>query len=168
MQRNGGWSLVELLTIVVIMGAVMALFGPVFNAAFRDLPRAKRAMEGNSRICDMLLRMREDIDAAEALPAPAENTLWIRLPDSQVRYTFEDGEVTRRVSDLQRQADLSPAISWQTPRADIHWRLWERDGRHYAVEVATSVSVTVNGRAVKKLANSHVFFLNAAPKGRRK
>jgi hypothetical protein len=44
--------------------------------------------------------------------------------------------------------------------AVVAWRLWQRDGRAYAVEVHSHVKQQVAGLWREKLANSHIFFIH--------
>jgi len=48
---------------------------------------------------------------------------------------------------------------WRARDAVIAWRLWQRDGRACAVEVHSHVQQQIAGRQRKKLANTHVFFI---------
>ncbi len=49
---------------------------------------------------------------------------------------------------------------WRTRNAVIAWRLWQQDGRAYAVEVHSHVKQQVTGLWREKLANSRVFFIH--------
>jgi hypothetical protein len=44
--------------------------------------------------------------------------------------------------------------------AVIAWRLWERDGRAYAVEIHSHVKQWVDSFLREKLANTQVFFID--------
>ncbi len=49
---------------------------------------------------------------------------------------------------------------WRVRNAVVTWRLWQQDGRAYAVEVHSHVKQQVAGLSREKLANSHVFFIH--------
>lgn len=164
------FTLVEMVVVVGVLVLTAAAAAPLFKIALQDVPRARRATQTHSRVCDMLVQMRRDIDAAESLP-PAHDGLpadagrvWIRLPDRTVEYHMEGDSIVRRVHDAPDQDDSPRVIPWHVPNAVIRWTLRPgRTGRDPAsVEVTVHVKVAYNGQWLKRLANSHVFFVGAA------
>jgi hypothetical protein len=71
--------------------------------------------------------------------------------------------------DAATQGDSAVSPSLEAPQSDdrlwrmrdavIAWRLWQREGKAYAVEIHSHVKQRVEGRLREKLANTQVFFL---------
>ena len=49
---------------------------------------------------------------------------------------------------------------WRMRDAVIAWRLWQREGKAYAVEIHSHVKQRIEGQLREKLANTQVFFLH--------
>ena len=161
-MRNRGWTLIELLAVTALMGAVMLAGARVFRAALHETPAAARAIGTHCHIGRMLETLRADVDAARSLPQPAagDKRLRIELPDGVVCYERQGDRVIRRKTPRRRSADED---AWLIGGADVEWQVWRRGGRRCAVEVRHWIRPAVAGQGVKKLANAHVFFLGAAP-----
>ena len=66
----------------------------------------------------------------------------------------------------QGAADPNDQRVWRMPNAVITWQPWKRDGKAYAVEMHSHVQQRFADLLRKRLANSQVFFVNGAGKGR--
>ena len=49
---------------------------------------------------------------------------------------------------------------WRMRDAVIAWRLWQREGKAYAVEIHSHVKQRVEGLWREKLSNTQVFFVH--------
>jgi len=166
MMRRG-FSLTEMLVLVAVFAAVLLVFAPVFSTLFNHIPRSYRVAQENTKLLDMLGRMRRDIEAASQVPQSFgeykqdEKSLLIESAQGVIRYQLDDGRVLRyKVTDAQQQGSGNPMV-WSVPNARIEWAVWKKDGRGYAVEVRTYIDYPVGRRSEKKLANSHVYFMGA-------
>ncbi len=172
------FTLIEVLLVVVTLPFVLLVISGVYTTFIRDVPRAIRVLQMNTTVLDLLRQIRQDVEEAVALPGQLgeqrtdARTLLIEQPGRVIRYQIEEGRVTRTpfavtpsgVSLNAHTGTLptgSPSESrlWRVSEAVIAWRLWERDGKAYAVEIHSHVPQRSNGRVREKLANSQVFFL---------
>ena len=169
-----GILLVELMVVLAVFASVSLVLGILFRTALTDVPRAQRLLDTNTIIANVLGRMRQDVDAASSLPrafgktAAGDKLLLIELPEGVVCYQLEDDKVTRHRLGPDGALPGLGQVGWSAPGARIRWRTWREAGKGYAVELRTSVSHSVRGKVLMKLANSHVFFLGALPGVRKK
>jgi prepilin-type N-terminal cleavage/methylation domain-containing protein len=178
------FTLIELLVVVTVLPIVMVAISGVYATFIRDVPRTTRVLQENTTVLDLLGQIRRDVDEAVGLPEQfegqhaGEHTLLIEQPGRRICYQIEDGRIVRTVlsgaeseDKGQRMEDIvasnpQSAIRnpqsgdrvWRTRDAVIAWRLWERDGRAYAVEIHSHVKQRVDGFLREKLANTQVFF----------
>jgi prepilin-type N-terminal cleavage/methylation domain-containing protein len=162
-----GFSMLELLAVLVVMGFALAVSAGLFPTLLTELPRACQTTDTQRTIGLLLERMQRDVDAARSLPksfgrASADQTvLLMEQADGVVCYAAEDGGVSKfgLTPGGQRGRELG---CWRVPGAAIEWRLWESAGQACAVEVHSGVLLAGRGRQEKKLANARVFFLPAS------
>jgi prepilin-type N-terminal cleavage/methylation domain-containing protein len=161
------FTLIELLVVVTVLPFVMIAVSGVYATFIRDVPRATRVLQENTTVLDMLQQMRRDVDEAVGLPEQfdgrhaGEQTLLIEQPGRVIRYQLGDGRVLRT---LLANPPSEEQRAWRVPDAVIVWRLWERDGKAYAVEIHSHVKERIEGFLREKLANSHVFFVHGLAK----
>ena len=164
-----GIALLELLAALVLIGAVSVAVGVVFAAAVSDVPRSQRAIDAHGAIAPVLRQMRADVERAAALsvppadPAGRPRPLVIDLPEGRISYALERDGVVRTVLSSGGAPAKGRKNAWALLGVDLQWRLWQRQGKAYAVEVRTAVRVKFDGRVRKKLANSHVLFPRGGP-----
>jgi prepilin-type N-terminal cleavage/methylation domain-containing protein len=180
------FTLIEMLVVVAVLPFVMVIVSGVYVTFIRDIPRATRALQENTTVLNLLGQMRRDVDAAVALPEQfegrraGERTLLIEQPGCVICYQIEDGRILRTVLSGVTSADAGQSRAsvparpeescgdarptkdrlWRARDAVIAWRLWQREGKAYAVEVHSHVKQRVEGRLREKLANTQVFFLH--------
>jgi prepilin-type N-terminal cleavage/methylation domain-containing protein len=172
------FTLIELLVVVTVLPIVMVAISGVYATFIRDVPRTTRVLQENTTVLDLLGQIRRDVDEAVGLPEQfagqhaGERTLLIEQPGRRICYQIEDGRIVRTLFVVTPSGVSSDALTgtlptgpqsepervWRTRDAVIAWRLWERDGRAYAVEIHSHVKQRVNGFLRKKLANTQVFF----------
>ena len=163
-------ALIELLVVVVVLPFVMIVISGIFATFIRDIPRDTRLLQQNTTVLDMLQHMRADMDRADGLPESVgalrsgEDTLLIELPEHVVCYRWADGAVTRTAWEQDGQEEPEVGGTWRFPDAVIGWQRWKQGERAYAVELRTHLQQRVDGRLFDKLANSHVYFVNALGK----
>jgi len=161
MSRRG-WTLVEVLLSVTLLGAVIVVVGPLFHSAVRGGAFARQAVEADRALSRVLRQLREDVDRAESLTladaAPGRaGRLEVSGPGGAVRYEQADGRVTRSV------AGRDETTTWRAPHARVEWRLRPGPRGPVAVEVRTCIRAAGDA---PRLANARVFFLGGM-RGRR-
>ena len=161
-MKRRGFSLVEMLIATVVIAAAIAVSTVIYTTAWGDAPRIARAVESHRQVGLALAWMQRDVDAALALPASADELL-IRRPEGVVGYAFGDDEIRRfTVTPAGRRVDRT----WPARDAEVRWKVWEKKGRRYAVEVRSWVAPEmVDGPPQRNLANARVFFLPPPRKG---
>ncbi len=166
------FSLVELLTVMVVFASVSVAFAGLFTTVITDIPKSYRVVQENTSLLSMLGQMRKDIDVAKGLPesfagyTTDDDLLLIELPDAMICYQLKNGEVLRRRLSRQRRPQENGGEDtrvWSVPHAKVEWRLARGDDKAYAVEVRTHIEYEVRGHRQKKMANSHLYFVGALP-----
>ena len=173
MRPRGGWTLVEVVCVVGVLGVLVGLTGPLFRTLICDVSLAREMVEANCAVRRMLARLRADVDVALSLPAEAGNLqagpgrILIDTPEGLLCYELGEDTVTRRVAAPAGTDDDSRETVWRTPRARLDWRLRRSGGRAVGIEIRTAIEHPTPAGAQPKLANSHVFFMTAAGAGAR-
>ena len=161
------FTLIELLMVVTVLPFVMVAVSGVYATFIRDIPRTTRVLQENTTVLDLLRQIRRDVDEAVGLPEQfegqhaGERTLLIEQPGRVIRYQIEDGRIVRTL--LTNPQSEEPRV-WRMRDAVIAWRLWEQDGRGYAVEIHSHVKQWVANFLREKLANTQVFFIRGLVK----
>jgi type II secretory pathway component PulJ len=167
----GGYTIIEMLGVILITPLLMVLIGGFLVTFLRDIPQATRLLDQNTAVLDVLNQLRHDMDRAVALPSQAgdrrtdDATLLIRQADALVCYRLEEGRIVRMV--LDRSEEVLPDVEriWQAHDAVIQWRPWVREGGAYAVEVQSHLRQRVAGEFRQRFRNSHVFFVGGLASG---
>ncbi len=171
-----GFTLVELLVVIIVLPFVMLVLDGLFSTLIRDIPRSYRVMQENTSLLSMLGQMQQDIDRAKGLPesfdeyTTSNKLLLIELAEGMICYQLKDDKVlrlrtrdegrgTRDASIVNRLSSVSQ--SWSMPHAKVEWQVWRKDRGGYAVEVQTHIEHNVQGHWEKKMANSHLYFVGA-------
>jgi len=166
------FTLVEMLLVITIAPLVMVVISKVFATFIQDIPRETRVVQQSTTMLDMLGQLRRDMDEAVGLPERSgdtvadERTLLVGQADAVVCYRFESGRAVRTLLREQGGMDPNDRRVWRMPNAVITWQPWTRDGRAYAIEMHSHVQQRFADLLRKRLANSQVFFINGAGKGR--
>ena len=63
-----GFTLVELLVVIIVLPFVMLVLDGLFSTLIRDIPRSYRVVQENTSLLSMLEQMQQDIDKAKGLP----------------------------------------------------------------------------------------------------
>ena len=165
-----GFSLVELLAVVVVLPFVFLLFDGLFKTIADEIPMSVRLIQENTSLLSMLQQIQHDIDRAKDLPKSfagqnaSDHVLLIELSESVISYRLKDGRVFRdNLMDTPQNTAGEPRI-WPIPHAKIVWKVWERNGRGYAVETKTHLEYGRRGQWKQKLAHSHLYFTGALRK----
>jgi prepilin-type N-terminal cleavage/methylation domain-containing protein len=168
MRSRRGWTLLEVLCVVGVLGILVGLTGPLFRALICDVSLAREMVEANCAVRRMLARLRADVDVARSLPAEAgkwkagPGRILIDTPEGLVTYDLARDTVTRRTAGPGESDDEDRAVVWRTPRARLDWRARRSGGRAVGIEIRTAIEHPTPAGTQPKLANSHVFFLTAA------
>ena len=159
-----GYALIEILVSISLIAVLMVIMAKPIGILMGDIPRLHRDFQVYSRINDLTKQVRKDIESADSAGVDMNdpNTVVLDIEGGEVRYQFRQGSVVRiqRLSD-DKESNANEGM-WSFPRADIDWRLWQEDGRGYAMEICTSVKRMNQGRWKKSFSNSHLFFVGTA------
>jgi len=162
-----GFTLVELLVVIIVLPFVMLVLDGLFSTLIRDIPRSYRVVQENTSLLSMLDQMQQDIDKAKGLPesfgeyTTSDKLLLIELTEGMICYQLKDDKVLRcKLMDNQQSNALEQKV-WSVPHAKVEWQVWRKDRGGYAVEVQTHIEHKVGGHWQKKMANSHLYFVGA-------
>ena len=165
-----GFSLVELLVVIVILPFVFLLFDGLFKTIAGEIPMSVRLIQENTSLLSMLRQIQQDIDKAKGLPKSfagqiaSDQILLIELSEGVICYQLKDGEAFRhKLTDTQQDKAQEPRV-WPIPHASVKWKVWERNGRGYAVETNTHLEYGRRGQWKKKMAHSYLYFAGALGK----
>ena len=165
-----GFSLVELLIVIVVLPFVFLLFDGLFKTLASEIPWSLRIANEHTTLLHMLAQMQKDIDHAKSLPLsytghiPNDRQVLIELPEGVFCYQLEDGLVLRQKLTDAGQSDAENQRVWPLPHASVQWNVWARNGRGYAVEANTHIEHKMRGEWKKKMAHSHLYFAGALGK----
>jgi prepilin-type N-terminal cleavage/methylation domain-containing protein len=165
-----GFSLVELLAVVVVLPFVFLLFDGLFKTIAGEIPMSVRLIQENTSLHSMLRQIQQDIDRAKELPKSfagrtvSDHVLLIELSEGVIGYRLKDGRVFRdNLTDMPQNTTGEPRI-WSMPHARVQWKVWEKNGQGYAVEIDTHLEYGRKGQWKQKLAHSHLYFTGALGK----
>ena len=165
-----GFSLVELLVVIVILPFVFLLFDGLFKTLASEIPSSLRIVQENTSLLSVLGQIQQDIDEAKGLPksfagqTASDKVLLIELAEGVICYQLKDGHVTRQKLTDTPQGEAEDERVWSIPHGSVEWKVWTRNGRGYAVETNTRVEYTKRGQLKKKMAHSHLYFAGALGK----
>ncbi len=165
-----GFTLVEILVVIIVLPFVMLVLDGLFSTLIRDIPRSYRVVQENTSLLSMLEQMQQDIDKAKGLPesfdeyTTSNKLLLIELTEGMICYQLKDDKArTVRRSSLASRVtgDESRITVWSIPHAKVEWQVWRKDRGGYAVEVQAHIEHKVGGHWEKKMVNSHLYFVGA-------
>lgn len=162
-----GFSLIELIVIVIILPVVILVIAGLHNTFFLEIPKTYKVMQENTTLLNLLEKFQQDIDMAKELPesfggnTAGDKLILIGQNDYVVCYKIEDDRVLRYELTNSNDTIGRNEEQWPLPKTNIRWNLLRRDDRNYAVEIETYIEYNVHGRFEKKLANSHLYYIDA-------
>jgi len=165
-----GFSLVEVLILIIVLPFVFLLFDGLFKTIIGEIPMSVRLTEENTSLLNVLGQIQRDVDKAERLPksfagrTASDNVLLIELSEGVICYRLKDGKAIRQKLTDTSQEQAEDTRVWSIPHASVKWKVWERNGRGYAVETNTHLEYSRRGQWVKKMAHSHLYFAGALGK----
>ena len=165
-----GFSLVELLVVIVVLPFVFLIFNGLFKTLASEIPWSHRILQEHTTLLHMLTQMQKDIDLAKGLPQSYaghisnDRQVLIELPEGVFCYQLKDGRVLRQKLMDAGQSDAGNPIVWPLPHASVQWKVWAKNGRGYAVETNTHIEHKKRGEWKKKMAHSNLYFAGALGK----
>jgi len=162
-----GFTLVEILVVIVVLPFIAIVLDKLFVNVVRDIPKQSRVLDKDTTVLHMLNRMQNDMDNAKSLPdsfgkqVAGDDLLLIKLKSGVISYELKNGKVLRRGIDGTDSVESNGVTAWEIPDADIKWHRWKKGSNAYAVEVETYIEHKLRNKTQKKMANTHVYFLNA-------
>jgi prepilin-type N-terminal cleavage/methylation domain-containing protein len=129
-----GFTLVELLVVVVVLPFVFILFDGLFKTIVGEIPMSVRVVQENTSLLNMLGQLQRDVDKAKGLPESfADRTandqlLLIELKEGVICYQLKEGEVFRhKLTDPPQGKAEEPRV-WSLPHASVKWKVWAGNG----------------------------------------
>lgn len=165
MRSAKGSTLIEVLTVILIVAILSYPLAKLSTLVIRDIPATQKIIEANTSMLSFLKYLRNDIAEAVELPRSVEgfvadsNTILIEKTDSFICYSIEEYLIVRNSFDLDLQNGSS--AEWKVPYGNVLYRPKERDGRVYALEVEVFFQHRIEDVIQKKFRNSHLFFVGA-------
>ena len=157
-----GFTLLELLLAVVIMGIAGTISVGVLATVMRDIPAEKTAIEEHATLGAMVRQMRKDVAAsADAAVLTDPPGIVLTTGGAKVRYVGRDGQVERTEEVAGGSAGAKPMI-WLAPHGVVHWSVRRLGDRGIAVEVRTEVTPAVPPRGRRTLTNAHLLVLGGS------
>lgn len=160
-QTNKGFTLVEIMVVVVTLPFLFVIMDGLFRTLLAEIPWSWRIAQENTTLLNMLERMQQDLDKAKGLPksfagkTTSDTLLLIELPDGVICYQLKNGQVIR--GKLTKDGTEETKV-WVAPHAKVEWRVWAENGRGYAVETKTSIEYKNRGQWNRKMARAYLFF----------
>ncbi|MBN2312874.1 MAG: type II secretion system protein [Sedimentisphaerales bacterium] len=152
-----GFTLVEMLVIVIIVPVLFIFLDGLFRTLLADIPRSHRIAQESITLHHLLEQIQEDMDNAEGLPQSVEGfsvndkQFLIDRPEGVISYQQENDRIVRR------QLTGGEKV-WSLPHTKVAWKIWEKNSQGYAVEVSAHFEYKTCGKWKKTLANSHLFY----------
>jgi len=162
-----GFTLIEILVIVIVTPFVFLIFDGLFRTLLSDIPWSWRIAQENTTMLSMLDQLQQDMDAAKGLPesfgayTADDKLLLIELPNAVLCYQLKDGKVVRQRFAGTDGSKPEAEKAWSLPNAEITWRPWVRNGKRYAVETSAHIERSARGQWKKKMAHSRLYFVGA-------
>jgi prepilin-type N-terminal cleavage/methylation domain-containing protein len=164
-SRREGFTLVEMLVVIVVMPVAAVVLNRLFITFIRDIPKSTAVVQENTILLNMLSQIRNDIDKATGLPTSFEGLttsdelLLLEQPDGIICYQLKEGRVLRYKLPDTQDADDKETQTWSVPNAVIKWNIWQKDSYGYAVEISTYINQKLRKKMQKKMANSYLYFV---------
>jgi prepilin-type N-terminal cleavage/methylation domain-containing protein len=162
-----GYTLVEMLLVVIIAPFIFLFLDGLFKTFIGEIPWSLRIVDEHTVLLNMTEQMQKDIDKAKDLPesyagrTSNDGQILIEQPEGVLCYRIEDGRVIRQKLTEGGQSDAEQPTVWLLPHSNIRWKIWERNGRGYAVETHTYIEHIWRGQWKKKMANTYLYFAGA-------
>jgi prepilin-type N-terminal cleavage/methylation domain-containing protein len=158
-----GFTLLELLVVLPLLGAVMILSGRIFKLAVTDVPRSDRALNTRRVAEGMLAKLREDVSAASkaglSLDGDDEKQRFTLTGEGRdVFYEIAPGKVTRRVATEGGNPKPTDATTWELPHGRLGLKLRPLNNRP-AVEADFFVNIRFEGRDLPRLRTRHLWLV---------
>jgi prepilin-type N-terminal cleavage/methylation domain-containing protein len=158
-----GFSLVEMLTVIVILTAIAIPLSRLYKLATYDIPKSFRLVETNTSILDILRYLKKDVNSAAGFPqsfgkyVSGDKCLLIENKNNVICYLLEDEKVTR--VKLSKDFSKEGEVTWRIPAGKIEWQVWSRNGAGYAVEIRKHTELKNYNLVEKKMKNTYVYFV---------
>ena len=162
-----GFTLIKALVLIMVFPIVMFFMTRLTTTIIRDIPASYRIIQTNTSVLNILEQMRRDVESAEALPesfgeyTTNDQMLLIASANGMIGYQLEDDKIVRRRLTNAHPGVDEDTIVWPVPNAKVQWRLHQKGGDAFAVEVKTCIEQRTSRRLQEKMANSHLYFVVA-------
>lgn len=150
------------MVVVITLPFLFVIMDGLFRTLLAEIPWSWRIAQENTTVLNMLEQMHQDMDKAKGLPksfagrTAGDGLLLIELADGVICYQLKDGQVSR--GKLTKDGAEGTRV-WTAPNAKVEWKVWAENGQGYAVETKTSIEYKNRGQWIRKMAQSHLFYL---------
>ncbi|MEN8128105.1 MAG: hypothetical protein ABFR90_09915 [Planctomycetota bacterium] len=152
--KHRAYALTEILVIIVMLVVLMSLSVRPLRALVSEIPRSARVCQALNGTTKALRQLRNDIEQSVRIGDFKDGALTLEHNDGPIRYSFADGQITRRPA----MNDPSAEYTWQIPDLKIEAKLWSRNDQPYAVELTTWNQQKTSGREQISFKQTTVFF----------
>ena len=118
-----GYTLTEILIVIIIFPLALLSLNEVFKTLMRDIPRSSQVLQKNISLQNLLEQIHKDIDKAKELPesfaryTTNDKQLLIELAEGTICYQLENDEALRgRLTD-KPQGEMEETTLWSVPDA---------------------------------------------------
>ncbi|MHC5138407.1 MAG: hypothetical protein ACYSOF_00715 [Planctomycetota bacterium] len=148
------YALTEMLVIIVMVAVLMSLTVRPLRTLVSEIPRSARVCQTLNGTTKALDQLRNDVEQTIRITGLKNGVLTLEHPDGPVRYSFADGQITRRPA----LNDSGTEYTWPLPHVCIEMNIWHQYDQPYAVELTTWNQQKVLGRDESRFKQTVVFF----------
>lgn len=148
------YALTEMLVIIVMVAVLMSLTVRPLRTLVSEIPRSARVCQTLNGTTKALDQLRNDVEQTIRITGLKNGVLTLEHPDGPVRYSFADGQITRRPA----LNDSGTEYTWQLPHLKTEVKLWDQNDQAYAVELTTWSQQKVLDRDEARFKQTVVFF----------
>ena len=150
--KHHGYALTEMLVIIAALVVLMALSARPLRMMMTEIPRSGKIYQTQNTTTKVMKQLKDDIEKSRRIVDLQDNLLTLEHQDGRIRYTFSDGQISRRAFGNDSES------TWILPHVKVNTQLWKNNDTPYAVEITTWNQQTGTGRRQIRLKQSFVYF----------
>ncbi|OHB56517.1 MAG: hypothetical protein A2Y07_09350 [Planctomycetes bacterium GWF2_50_10] len=161
------FALVEILALLAVLVALGPVLSSLFRTALQEIPISVKAVDSDAIVSSLIDKISADASLALTASAPKPqdpntSVLLIKTPNNSIRYLFAKDSITRQLADPNDPSKFEENTAFEPSNAQIDFRLAPLNGLP-SIQITRSIQYKYLGRLRKRFANSHIFFIGAAP-----
>ena len=154
MNKRCGYTLTEMLVIIVVLVVFMTLSVQPFRTMISEIPRSARVCQTLNGTQKFLGQLRKDVEQSDRIVSLNNSVLELEQGGKTINYMFSDGKIIRNPA----MNDLDQNYIWQFPHLNTDTDLWTKNGVPYAVELTTWNQQMMLGKEIIRFKQTTVFF----------